>query len=379
MSAPLFTREFTRLLNVNMAFHLGFSTFYMLPKFMAAELRARPSEIGSVTTVFGLAMIAAVPLTGRALDRFGTRWVLLLGAALSACASLGFLWVEQVGTALYVLRATHGLALSMFVSAGSILSAEQAPVGRLGQAIGIFAGSGMIMGAFGPPLTEWLAERAGYAPAFALASAAGLLALLLARDVAESDASRARRSSLRALLVRNTSLRMLGVLGASGLGFGAMFAFSGPFSLELGMANVRGFFLAFTIAALFVRVCLGSMIDRVGHRRTATYALYGYGAAVALMYLLTPDRLALFGAFFGFSHGLFIPAFTAFVVSEVELHERSKMMTLFHGAFNLGNSMAFALGIAVEHYGYRAVFAATGALMLTAPMLLVGWPETTSA
>jgi len=131
--------------------------------------------------------------------------------------------------------------------------------------------------------------------------------------------------------------------------------------------------------ALFVRLCLGGLIDRVGHRRIATFALWTYAWTVAAMCLLTPARLELFGAPFGLSHGLFIPAFTAFVVGSVALHERGKLMTLFHGAFNLGNSFVFALGMGVEHYGYRSMFAATGALVLVAPLLPIGWPTDAAA
>lgn len=104
----------------------------------------------------------------------------------------------------------------------------------------------------------------------------------------------------------------------------------------------------------------------------------GYALAVSAMGLLTPDRLAIFGAFFGVAHGLFIPAFTAFVVGHVATHERGKLLTLFNGAFNLGNSLVFGLGLAVERYGYRSVFAATGAIVMIAPLVLRSWPELVS-
>lgn len=379
MSAPGFTRAFARLLHVNMAFHFGFSTFFLLPKFMAQELGAGPTQIGAVATAFGVTVILAVPLVGRLLDALGNRKLLIVGSALAGLSSFGFVWVERVGPALFALRCAQGFAVCMFISAGSIMSAEHAPAGRLGQALGLFAGSGMIMTAVAPFVAELVAERAGYAPNFLLASAAMALALLLARELDDQTQGSAPPGSMRRLLRRASSLRMVAVLSTAGLGFGAMFAFSLPFSLELGVQNVRGFFLAFTAGALFVRLGLGRLIDQVGYRRMATWSLWAYGLTISAMYLLTPNRLELLGAAFGLAHGLFIPAFTAFVVSGIAAHERAKLMTLFHGAFNLGGCLVFILGIAAEHYGYRAVFAVTGALVLAAPMLLVSWPEASTA
>jgi len=154
-----------------------------------------------------------------------------------------------------------------------------------------------------------------------------------------------------------------------------MFAFSQPFALQVGIENVRTFFLAFAAAAAFVRVALGGVVDRVGPRRVATLSLVGYGLTLLSMVLLAPGRLGILGGLFGLAHGLFIPAFSAFIVSAGPAHERGKLMTLFNGSFQLGNCLVVLLGVAADRYGYRAVFAATGALVLTGPLLLAGWPE----
>ena len=52
-----------------------------------------------------------------------------------------------------------------------------------------------------------------------------------------------------------------------GAAFGAMFTFSQPFALELGITRVRGFFIAYTAAALFSRLGIGGLADRVGRLR----------------------------------------------------------------------------------------------------------------
>jgi len=373
--APMLGPAFVALLAVNVAFSFALSTFFLLPKYMVQELGASPSDVGAVATGFGLTMVVAVPLIGRLLDGSRDRAVLIGGAAVMAVSALGFVFVTELGPSILVLRALQGIALSMFNNAGSVIVAELAPVGRMAQALGLFAGTGMVMTAVAPALVELIAERAGYTPSFALAAGASLVAVALAFRVPRPTPKPRPRSSLRTLLGRATSLRMIGVLAGTGLGFGVMFSFSSPFALALGIENVRGFFVAFAVGAVLVRFGLGGSIDRIGPRRVATFALAGYGASVGAMCLLAPGRLELLGALFGLFHGLFIPAFTAFVVSEAEAHERGKVMSLFNGAFNLGNCLVVGLGMIAEIHGFPLVFGATGLLVLLGPPLLAGWPR----
>jgi predicted MFS family arabinose efflux permease len=370
----LFTPAFSALLFVNLAFSFALSAFFMLPKFMAQVLGARASEIGAVTTAFGVVMVLAVPLVGRLLDGVRERAVLVSGCVLMACASLGFVWIETMGPALVVLRCLQGVSLSMFVNASSVLVAELAPPRKLAQALGTFAGTGMVMTAVAPALVEWIAAWRGYGPAFLLASGVAALSVPLALRVHSRAILHTQQSRLRDVMLRGSSLRMIAVLASAGIGFGVMFAFSQPFALQVGIENVRAFFLAFAAAAAFVRVALGGVVDRVGPRRVATLSLVGYGLTLLAMVLLAPGRLALLGGLFGLAHGLFIPAFSAFVVSDGVPHERGKLMTLFNGAFQLGNCLVVLLGVAADRYGYRAIFAVTGALVLLGPLLLVSWP-----
>jgi MFS family permease len=153
-----------------------------------------------------------------------------------------------------------------------------------------------------------------------------------------------------------------------------MFFFSQPFALSLGIRNVRGFFVAFTLAALFVRVFLGRVADFVGHGRVSLVALFSYAASIAAMVWLAAGRLEWIGAAFGLSQGFFLPAFTALVLGQAPPQQRGPMMVLFNAYFGAGSAAVLWIGVAAEQVGYRSVFVATGALVLLAPIALLRWP-----
>jgi predicted MFS family arabinose efflux permease len=371
----LFNTQFKVLLLVQLAFGFAFATFFLLPKFLTQTLGASPSAVGLVSATFGVPGFCAMPWVGRALDAGRSRALILCGCALMAVSALGFSAVTQVGVLACALRFAQGLAMTMVVNGGSLLVSRSAPPRRLAEALGIFAGASLVMNALAPVIAERVAKRFGYGLSFWLAAACAALAFGCALRLRELPAIHAPvQSSFSQVALRKSSLRMGAILILAGVGFGMMFTFSAPFSLTLGIEDIGGFFVAFAGSAVFVRLSLGRAMDSIGHRRVAFASLAAYGALVASMWQLAAGRLELIGGLFGFAHGLFVPAFTAFMLHVTQAHERGRVLTLFHGFFGAGHATVMLLGIFVERFGYRPVFAVTGLLISLVPLLMLDWP-----
>src|SRR5258708_1239009 len=108
-SKALYTPHFVTLLCLQLAFGFSFSTFYLLPKFMAVELRATPGAIGAVTGMFGLAGLISIPLVGAGIDRVERRLFLRAGSTLMVVSAFGFLFVDHAGVLAGALRLGQGL------------------------------------------------------------------------------------------------------------------------------------------------------------------------------------------------------------------------------------------------------------------------------
>ena len=96
MSPPqrVLNPPFLRLLAVSPFTGFAICVFYLLPKYLATELHATPSQIGLVGFVYGGASILAIPLLAVHTDRGRTaRELLLVGAAMLSASALGFLAV----------------------------------------------------------------------------------------------------------------------------------------------------------------------------------------------------------------------------------------------------------------------------------------------
>ncbi len=65
----LLTRGFVALLLTQTGFAFAFSSFFLLPKFLATSLEASAAEIGQVMGVFGFSAVVLILLVGVWIDR----------------------------------------------------------------------------------------------------------------------------------------------------------------------------------------------------------------------------------------------------------------------------------------------------------------------
>jgi MFS family permease len=375
----ILTRSFGALLVAQACFGYAFSSFFLLPKFLVTELSAGPVEIGWVAAAHGISIVLLMPLIGGIVDRRGRRAFLTGGALVMAIACFSLPMVEEVGGLLYFLRALQGLAFAMAFVGGATLAVDHAPPERLAQAIGIFGLTFLSMNAVAPAAVETIEALAGWPAAFRVAGASALLCALLSLRLADrrdhADGS-APAPGVIAFALRPRQLRTSLVIGLSGAALGALFNFYQPYALELGIRDLRSFFIAYAIAAVVVRVGFGEVIDRIGRRRVSLACLGAYIVILAAMTQLRPGTLPLFGGAMGLTHGLFYPAFNAVAAEGVAPNERGKMMGLFQGSWQVGFSLAqVGLGALAERAGYPAAFLAGSAFAASSFLALGASPD----
>lgn len=357
--APLLTAPFVLILAATALFGLAFSSYFLLPKFLATELAADPATIGGLSAVAMFASVLFMPFVGSAVDRRGRRPLSTLGAAIFATASAGMLLVHEVGPLIWLLRGVHGAAFTLFLISLSTLATDLAPPQRLGQAIGLYGGVMISTNALGPALAEWTAHQYGWSVVFAATAGAAALAAALTMLIAEHPHEHSDEAPTRMaqLLVRPGLRRVLVVAILTGCVLGTAFTFYQPWALAQGIEHVSGFLIAFAGCAMLVRFVLGGLADRLGRMRVAVASLFVYIAAPLSLIPLDTLGLIVPGCLLGVSHGLFFPAMNAVALGFAHNRERGKAMAAFHGAFNIGFAAgSYLLGYLAMATSYPTIF-----------------------
>ncbi|HWZ88548.1 MAG TPA: MFS transporter [Polyangiaceae bacterium] len=382
----LFTRPFVLMLCVQFCFGLSFSTFFLLPKYLAREFHASASAIGAVAASAMLAGVAATPFIGAAIDRGARRPAITYGALVNGLSGCAFAWVHAISLPFYALRVVHGISYALVFNALVTLAADLAPPKKLGQAIGLCGAAGMIANAIAPAIAEGIADHQGWGLVFLLAGSASLLAALLSLGIREprlethtpaldpktktkTDANPSVLASVRgpsalALVLDPRRAGAFICAAAAGAAFGVMFTFTQPFALSLGASAVSSFFIGYTVCALSVRLFLGALADNLGRQRVAFGALVLYGLVVCMTSQLRPGLLFLAGAGLGLAHGLLYPAINALAAEGVPRARRGAVMSYFSACFYGGFALcAFGLGFLAKAAGYPLVFVLSGVLV----------------
>jgi MFS family permease len=357
---------FVRLLATNMAFGFSISCFYLLPKYLTVSYAATPGTIGAVMGIFGLTCVLIVPWLGRAVNALGLVRTLCLSQILMAASSLAFAFLGGIGPAMLFLRTMQGLATAGVMTAGVAMVCALSPANKLGQAMGLAGAASLIMNAIAPAVAEPIGARYGFPWVFAMSGLAALVGFGFARKL---PVQARVLGAMPALTIPRRARPVLLSLAMCGAGFNVVMAFLAPLALSRGAAAVRGFFAAYTLAALAVRVLGSAWTDRIGPRRTAMLGTILYGATIAAVAGVGPRSMVALGLVFGLAHGALFPALMAQLFYDTMPAERAKLAALSNGVMNLGMLTVLGFGQLANHFGLVSVFLTTGTLVAASALL----------
>jgi MFS family permease len=365
---------FLALLAITTLFGLSFSTYFLLPKFLAVELAADPVTIGGVTTIFWLASVLVVPFAGHQIDRRGRLGFASIGGLLLALSCAGFVFVETIGPLIWLLRVAQGIGFTLFYVAAATLVADLSPPARLGQTLGLFGAVMIFTNAVGPAFAEWASVLFGWRVVFAATALTALLATLGTRLLREPEAPRTAgpHAGLLQVLRRPGMAPVILVSTLAGWVFGSLFTFYQPWALSLDIPQVSGYLVAYAVAAIAMRILAGSAADRLGRVPVVRTMLLLYVLAPLAVIWIDRIGLAAAGAILGVFQGIYYPALNAIAIELASAAERGKVMAAYNGAFNLGLSAAgLTLGHLAAARGYLIVFVLAAGVSLAMFLVFV--------
>ena len=329
----------------------------------AAGLGAGPIGIGLSVGAYSALNLPANIVGGILLDRIGRRRLVVIGFLLAAVAVLGYASATSVPMFI-VVRALHGIAGGVLVTAVFAAVGDRTRAGRAGRSFGRF---GAIIGSawiVGPALAGVLTARSGTGLAFQVVAVllilGALITLVFLPDVtidpdadptagadAVDDAGGSRLDAMRELARRPEVRRALIATAAWMAAVGTLAAFLREAVIAVGAAEstASGLFSAYALmAALLMLSPLATRVDRNG-----ADGMIGVGMttiAIALFAMAGADRLApegtgllvllLASAVFGTGYGIVFPAVTGAISLAATARTRGRAFGLFNVAFSAG-------------------------------------------
>jgi MFS family permease len=368
MSMPIFSGPFARVTTANFFFFLNFASFFLLPLFVKAH-GGSEATVGLVMGTGGLAALLVLPFIGMWIDRFGRRRFFVIGTIGLTLGSASFVFIDDIGPAMFVLRIVQGCSFAAAFTASTTLAVEFSPAGRRAEALGVFGVSTLLTHALAPTIGEEIIQRAGFHTLFLTAAACSVVPLVFIAGVPERSGGTIPATAVAPRgRTPSTHWAIAAVMILSGMGFGSVMTFVPTFVRAAGLGRVGFFFGAYTATAIGVRLVGAGLSDSLGRRAIIIPALVALSLSIlVLSQARTLSILIAAGALFGVAQGLSYPTLHAFLVDTSPLGQLGRAQALFNGSFNLGvMSSAFLFGQVADYFGQRPMFALAAIMPLLA-------------
>jgi MFS family permease len=331
-----------------MAF-VGFGASLALIPDRVDELGHGDGAVGLAAGLFPLGAIVGRLLSGRLIDRAGSRSAMAWGIGLTAAGSFA-LALPYLG-GLLMARSLQGFGDGILYTAAAASTLDLAPPERRGQALGwLSAGiwSGLSLGA----------ALGGVLPGLAAAGLVfGVLTLGSAALVPLLPKGLVNRGSAPLVLVAREAIRPGAVVGLTNLGYAAITGFVVVLAADR-FDHGNWVLTAWGVTLLLVRGCFGWVADRIAPQRGLDMAHVVLATGVLIVAAAPHLWVAVVGAMIAaFGHSLPYPILVTTTIDRSGEERRGAVLGTMTAGFDITVAVAlFAFGLISSWFGTPTVF-----------------------
>ncbi len=375
----LYTRTFYLSLIYNFLIGMNFTNSAVMPLYVR-KLGGTASTVGLFMGTAAIAAVAFRPLIGTALDRYGSKPVLVVGGLLISLPPLGY-WAllnsGEMGYWVYALRVIHGIGFGTHFSAFFSLAASTSPPNRRNESLAMYGISGLAAHLIGPYLGESILGSHGLPGFFLFISVSGLIGMVVlffihTRNGHEANGGKSLSLISVMKMLFATPLRLPFTLAILlSICFSSSQYFLAPLATDRGISNFGLYFTGYAAAGITIRLISRTWGDRFGVRRVMIPAFIFYGLGMLTIYFShSTALLILAGTFSGLAHGVVFPAVNSLGYGAAPPEATGSAIALMTGMFDMGSILtAFLFGAVAEMAGYESVFMLASVCGLLAAVL----------
>ena len=374
MTEFLTDRRFMVLAGCNFFLFLVVSAWSFLSIFVS-DLGANTGDIGILMAAAGITSLGSLPFLAPLIDQYGRKNFMVYGILTVGVSNLGFIFFKSYSQWMLIIRLLQGLAFAACFNACSTALVDLLPFHKRVQGIGLYGISGSLAVAIGPYLGETALIHYGFPAYFFLMAIFGVFGACLGltfKELPRTDRSRESRVKFFPTVFEGRHIAMMALVAVFGSGFAAMNTFFPLFARSLGI-RAGIFFTSYGMFLIFIRVFLGSLVDRMDRDKLILFCLIGFGVLlVATSQIKALWQTVFLGALFGVTQGISYPAMMARMVDRSTEINRAIVVSLFTGSFGVGiNLSVLLLGFVAKFQSLSFMFIFGGCLMLLVAFLCV--------
>ncbi len=386
----LYTRQFFQVFGAVILFMTGVALQFHFGQYLE-YLGHGVDTLGRILSISMIGTLVMRLRVGRWIDRFGCRPTWLVGALIAALSVGAVQFTERLWL-ITLLRTVSTMAMAAVMTTVAVFAAQMAPAHRRAESIGTIGLAGFMGMMVGPTLGDWIftepiASLLPYRVFFSASALCSLLTVGVIAFVALPNATgQARDSTTRAgerTRIEGTVPSQINILRRHWPGMILLIGvvFSMAFCLQSlyleRLAEVRGFkdiklfFLAYTPAAMALRIVFRRMPERLGRSRTLLFGMLLLAIGQLLLRGIdTQWGLVLPGVIMGAGHSFIFPSMVDLAAERLPVENRGTGTALILGAGDVGMLIGYVgLGELAGRFGFDFALTALATTVLFTALL----------
>jgi len=360
---PIWTKNFISIFLSNFFI---FTAFYglltSLPIYVVDELHRSEVDAGLIVTIFLLSAIVVRPFSGKLLDDYGKKRMLMVSLILFTICSFLYLWVHQYPL-LLALRFFQGIWFSIATTATGAIAADLVPHKRRGEGLGYFVMSTNLAVVFGPLVSLSLIQATSFTVLFlilAILITAGVIFTATSKfNIEQTDQNRVKRRLQLSDLIDKRAFPVAFIGSLVAFVYSSVLSFLSIYAKELNLLDAASFFfVVFAVVMLIARPFSGKLFDKKGPHIVMypAFALFLIGMIILSMANST-FTLLLSGAFIGLGYGTVVPSLQTLAIQSTDRNRSGHATATFFTLFDTGIAIgSYLLGLVAAELGYGHLY-----------------------
>ncbi|MCL2677857.1 MAG: MFS transporter [Clostridiales bacterium] len=373
----LWSRDYILVIGVSLLLFVSFHIFTPILPYYLPEIGGKSSTAGLMVGIASLCALFMRPLTGWLLDTKGRKGIFVAGVVILCIAALGYNLFGSI-TALFLLRALHGLSWGCSNTSASTAASDFVPRKRFAEGMAIFGLTANISMAIAPPLGLYIALNHGFDMLFAFTLFFALTALILVLNIRfyklpKEGAKKTPHGIFHAPALPPAVVMLFGMMP-----YGCITTFAAIYTTEMGAANGAVYFTITAVVIGTLRIFAGRICDAKGDVLPMVIGLAGMTAAPLLLFFaegLLPCYIS--AVCLGVGMGLMSPVAQAMSVRSAPPERRGAANSTFLCSFDLGIGGGAALAGLLLHFlgDYPRMFLVMALPMIASVLLFFFWAK----
>ena len=374
----IFTKRFISLFFTNMAvFFVFYGLVTTLPLYAIGVLGKSDDASGLLVTVFLLSAIFMRPFSGKLLDLFGKKKLLVISILFYLVCTILYLFFKPF-ILLLALRFFQGIWFSIITTAAGSLAADIVPANRKGTGLGYFTMSTNLAVVLGPFVGLLVIQYASFNVLFIVLSVFVAIGAILAltietNDLAKPTVERNFKFSFDDLFERK-ALPLALVASLIAFAYASVLSFLSLYAEQKGLLSAASYFYAvFAVAMISIRPFTGKVYDTLGAKFVIIPSFFLF--AIGLVMLASAQGTVLFllsAIFIGAGYGTLTTSFQALCIQATSIKRSGYATATYFTLFDIGIALgSYLFGIIAVHMSYEIVYMSSAALLIVVFIIYV--------